>query len=64
VDGQWERALVIRVWAEPGREPTFRARLIAVGPSDGGYDLGVVTSEDAVIERLRNWLRGSCEDAP
>ena len=52
-----ERVLVIRVWDEPGREPSFRARVVALGPPGTPVEqFGVTTSPEIVEGWLRAWL--------
>jgi hypothetical protein len=49
--------LVIRVWIEEDRSPSFRARVVTVSPDGERVDLvGVTTSADVVERWLRSWL--------
>lgn len=51
------RVLVIRVWAEPDRSPSFRARVVSVAPDGDSVELIGVTTSAGVVERwLRSWL--------
>ncbi len=55
-----ERVMVIRVWKEPGREPSFRARVVSLGPPGEPVEhVGVTTSIDVVEHWLRSWLDGT-----
>lgn len=52
-----ERVMVIRVWSEPGRVPSFRARVVSLGPPGEPVEhVGVTTSVDVVEHWLRTWL--------
>lgn len=52
-----ERVMVIRVWTEPGRIPSFRARVVSLGPPDEPVDhVGVTTSAEVVEDWVRSWL--------
>jgi hypothetical protein len=51
------RVLVIRVWIETDRSPSFRARVVSVSPDGDVVDLVGVTTSAEVVERwLRSWL--------
>ena len=53
-----ERVLVIRVWREAGRDPSFRGRLVAFDrPGEPAEHLGVTTSPAVVEMWVRRWLR-------
>jgi hypothetical protein len=51
------RVLVIRVWREPDRSPSFRARVVSVTPDGDRVEyIGVTTSAEVVERWLRSWL--------
>jgi hypothetical protein len=53
-----ERVLVIRVWCEPGRDPSFRGRVVSFDrPGEPAEHLGVTTSPEVVETWVRRWLR-------
>jgi len=52
--------LVIRAWCEPGREPAFRARVLAVSTTLEEVEVvGVATSVGEAVDLVRGWLGGS-----
>jgi len=52
--------LVIRAWCEPGREPAFRARVLAVSTTlEEVEEVGVATSVSEAIDLVRGWLSES-----
>lgn len=56
--------MVIRVWSEPGRVPSFRARVVSFGPAGDPVDhVGVTTSADVVEDWLRTWLEEAASPA-
>ena len=60
-------ALLVRVWLEGGGD-AFRARLTAVGTSDGDPDSGMTVAVSAspgeVVDAVRAWLQAFVGDAP
>jgi hypothetical protein len=59
------RVLVIRVWTETNRSPSFRARVVTVSPDGERVELvGVTTSADVVERWLRSWLSDTRSPAP
>jgi hypothetical protein len=49
--------VVIRVWCEPDREPSFRARVLTIGDSLERVDVvGVASSVDETLGLVRDWL--------
>jgi hypothetical protein len=52
--------LVIRAWCEPDREPSFRARVLAVGGSLEQVEVvGVAGSVNEAVDLIRDWLDSS-----
>lgn len=48
---------MIRVWCEPDREPSFRARVLTIGDSLERVDVvGVASSVDETLGLVRDWL--------
>jgi hypothetical protein len=57
-----ERVLVIRIWREEGRDPSFRGRLVSFDLSgEPAEHLGVTTSPEVVEAWVHDWLRRRCE---